>query len=64
MYIKDKYLITITIPVYNDIPGLKFTLDSINRQYYVRRKIEVIVIDDNSTDNYDELIANYKHLNI
>ena len=28
---KDKYLITITIPVYNDIPGLKFTLDSINR---------------------------------
>ena len=61
---KDKYLITITIPVYNDIPGLKFTLDSINRQYYVRRKIEVIIIDDNSTDNYDELIANYKHLNI
>ncbi|OGC69106.1 hypothetical protein A2415_00370 [candidate division WWE3 bacterium RIFOXYC1_FULL_39_7] len=43
--------ITIAIPVKNDAKGLEKCLKSIHRQTYPQKKLELIVIDDHSTDN-------------
>lgn len=48
-----KSLISIIIPVYNHAHTLKLTFDCINRQTY--RNIEVILVNDGSTDNFTEV---------
>ncbi len=47
-------LISVIIPVYNHAHTLKRTLESIFNQTY--RPLEVIVVNDGSTDNFDEVI--------
>lgn len=43
--------ITIAIPAKNDAKGLEKCLRSIKRQTYPQKKLEIIVIDDHSTDD-------------
>jgi glycosyltransferase involved in cell wall biosynthesis len=47
-------LISVIIPVYNHAHTLKRTLESIFNQTY--RPLEVIVVNDGSTDNFDEVV--------
>src|SRR3989344_3444989 len=47
-------LISVIIPVYNHAHTLKRTLESLFNQTY--RPLEVIVVNDGSTDNFDEIV--------
>ncbi|MDB9372550.1 glycosyltransferase family 2 protein [Nodularia sphaerocarpa] len=50
-------LVTVVIPVYNSAKFLAATLDSVFAQTY--RPIEVIVVDDGSTDNSADIVRSY-----
>ncbi len=50
-------LVSIMIPAWNEEIGVLHTLDSIAKGYY--RNIEIIIINDGSTDNSDALIREY-----
>lgn len=53
-----KPLISIIIPTFNSEKFIKESLDSAINQTY--RNIEIIIIDDNSTDKTESLIKNFK----
>jgi glycosyltransferase involved in cell wall biosynthesis len=54
-----KELISVIIPCFNSERWLRDTLDSVFKQSYP--VIEVIVVDDGSTDNSKDIISNYNH---
>ena len=56
-------MIDLIIPIYNAKKTLDLTLMSIKMQT-ILNKINVYLIDDCSEDNYDEIINNYKDMNI
>lgn len=49
--------LSLIIPVYNKAPFLRRCLDSVAKQ--MREDVEVIVIDDGSTDGGDKIVAEY-----
>lgn len=53
-------LISVIIPVYNHAHTLKRSIESIFNQTY--RPLEVIVVNDGSTDNFDEVVEDCLHL--
>lgn len=57
--IKD--LVSVIIPTYNDAKYLKNSLDDIINQTY--KNIEIIVVNDGSTDNTEEILKEYKDNN-
>ena len=54
--IKD--LVSIVIPTYNDDKHLSKALDDMVNQTY--RPIEVIIVDDGSTDDTPDILAYYE----
>ncbi|MFH1662223.1 MAG: glycosyltransferase family A protein [Candidatus Falkowbacteria bacterium] len=52
-------MISIIIPIYNQADKLGKCLDSILAQAY--KDFEIIVVDDGSTDNFNEIINKYKN---
>lgn len=50
-------LVSVIIPVYNAGPYLKETMDSIIGQSF--KNVEIICVDDGSTDNSHEILAGY-----
>ena len=52
--------ISVLIPAYNEEKNIKSTLDSVYEQDYPKEKIEVIAIDDGSTDSTLEIMESYK----
>ena len=50
-------LVSVIISVFNDSKTLGLTLDSVLRQTY--KNLEIIIIDDGSTDNSLELCNSY-----
>lgn len=50
-------LVSVVIPVYNTAPYLRACLDSVKNQSY--KNLEIIVINDGSTDNSVEIIKEY-----
>ncbi|WP_370546864.1 glycosyltransferase family 2 protein [Edwardsiella tarda] len=51
-------LVTVIIPNYNNAVYLKESIDSVKRQTY--KKIEILVVDDCSTDNSLEILSEIK----
>lgn len=56
-------MIDIIIPIYNSKKTLEKTLDSIYNQT-IKEKINVIIVDDHSKDDYANIINKYSNLNI
>jgi biofilm PGA synthesis N-glycosyltransferase PgaC len=54
---KRKPLVSIVIAAHNEATGIKRTLDSVRASSY--QKIEIIVIDDGSTDNTANVVRSY-----
>lgn len=48
---KDIPLISVIIPTFNGEKRLPYCLDSLRKQLYPQNKLEIIIIDDDSTDN-------------
>lgn len=51
--------VTVGIPCYNESKNILICLDSITSQTNIFRNVEVIIVDDGSTDNTVEIIENY-----
>lgn len=60
--------VSIIVPIYNSSKTLEMCLDSIRKQNYPLHKIEVLLIDNGSTDNSHEIFKkiqkNYPYFNI
>lgn len=52
--------ISVIIPVYNDYDRLKKCLEILDSQTYPKQSYEVIVIDNNSTDNIKSLVETFE----
>ena len=66
--LKKYPLVSIVIPSYNEEKNLQATLSSVLALKYSRKKIEIIIVNDGSTDNTrkiaENLIAENKNFNI
>ena len=59
---KDRKLpfVSVVIPVLNGEHGISDTLDSVSKQDYPQDRFEVIVVDNNSTDNTCEVARSFE----
>ncbi len=64
--IMENYLISIIMPTYNAEKYIKRCIDSIINQTMDFNKIELIIVDDNSTDSTKDILTEYatKYSNI
>jgi len=54
-----KMFVSVIIPTYNRAQSIRYTIDSFLNQDYPKEEYEIIVCDNNSTDNVKEIIAEY-----
>jgi len=54
--------ISVIVPTYNRVGYLKECIESLINQDYPKEDYEIIVVDDGSTDNTQELLENYNDL--
>ena len=57
---QDKPLVSVIIPTYNHARFISEAIESVLKQDYPQDKIEIIVIDDGSTDNTKKVVKKYK----
>jgi glycosyltransferase involved in cell wall biosynthesis len=53
--------VSVVIPVFNDAARLGYCLAALETQTFPGDKYEVIVVDNNSTDNVKQLVGNFSH---
>lgn len=56
-----KYLFSVIVPTYNRVDEIKELLQSLTKQILPKEKFEVIIVDDGSTDNTLEYLAQYQN---
>ena len=52
--------VSVVIPAYNEEKGIAACLDSIQQQQYPKEKVEIIVVDDGSTDDTLSVVKQHK----
>ena len=57
-----KYKVSVILPIYNVGEHLKESLDSIAIQSLDQNEIEVIMVNDGSTDNSIDIIHDYENI--
>lgn len=57
----DKFLLTVAVPTHNGSRYIKQAIDSIiiQQKYFNNHKIEILVSDNASTDNTEQIVKNY-----
>ncbi len=55
-----KYPVTVIVPARNEEENIARCLDSLTRQDYPRDKLEILIVDDNSTDGTAAIVQGYK----
>lgn len=53
---------SVIIPVYNDAAELAQVLSALNKQTFNRKKFEVLVVDNGSTDNTKEVVGQHRNV--
>ncbi len=56
--------VSVVIPAYNEEKSIERCLTSIKNQDYPRDKLEVLIIDDGSTDKTRDVINGFKHVQL
>jgi cellulose synthase/poly-beta-1,6-N-acetylglucosamine synthase-like glycosyltransferase len=56
--------VSVLIAARNEVDKIAFTLDDLMAQNYPKHLLEIIVIDDHSTDKTSEIILKYVHLGV
>lgn len=56
---EDSPFVSVIVPVYNDPDGIRRCLESLTAQTYPEDRYEVIVVDNNSTDDTSEVIRKF-----
>ncbi len=51
--------VTVVVPVYNDQSHIGFLLESLLAQDYPRNRVEILVVDNNSTDGSRDIVRRY-----
>ncbi len=54
---------SIIIPVYNSLQFIKKSIDAVKEQLYPHEKLQLIIVDDGSTDGTKEYLNNLTHQN-
>ena len=63
-YDKFEPNLSIIIPVYNEEKHIKDCIDSIHKSNYPQSKMEIIVIDDGSTDDTFKILSQYNDIKL
>lgn len=58
------YEVSVVIPVFDDSLRLKNCLNALERQTYSKDKVEIIVVDNNSTENIKDVAGSYERVNL
>lgn len=56
----DNPLVSVVITTKNEEKNIENCLESISQQIYPRDEIEIIVVDNNSTDRTKEIVQSFK----
>src|SRR3989344_2985166 len=59
--VRKDYRVSIIVPVHNEEFTIKDTLESLININYPKDKIEIIVVNDSSTDRTEEIVEGYKN---
>lgn len=56
--------VSVIIPVYNNADGLRETLTTLQKQDYPKEYLEIIVVDNNSTDGSDQVTLDFPNVTL
>src|ERR1051326_3069587 len=54
-----KPMVSVIVPAHNEGSVIKMTLESLQARNYPKNKMEIIVVNDGSTDNTQKVVKNY-----
>ena len=59
---EEKPVVSVVMPTYNRRNKIVATLESLRRQNYPLKKIEIIVVDDNSSESSEDFLLSRGHV--
>ena len=63
MPIPESFKLSVIIPVRNEAANIGVLLDDLRKQSLARKHVEVIIVDDSSTDSTAEIVIQFKAFN-
>jgi glycosyltransferase involved in cell wall biosynthesis len=56
--------VSVVIPVHNNVDRLPITLETLQKQTYPQELLEIIVVDNNSSDGSDSIASQFANINL